>query len=395
MRKIAAQYLYPLNSSLPIPKGVLTLDDDGTIVEIGRLSEESESTEFYNGILVPGFVNSHCHIELSHLKDIFERGTGMSGFIKEVVKLRNGADENFREQAMRMEMQLLYESGVSAMADISNNSESFAVKAESPIYTRTFLEFFGTEPSQVDEILIRAEVLTKKAKEFGLDASPTPHSCYSMSPQLLKAVSRSGLDSGWLSYHNQESWEEEELILTGTGPLADQYRQRGLSTPPVTGTPSLVYFLNIVESAQKIKDERVLLVHNTFCDRESVESATARIKNLFWAICPLSNLFIHNALPPLDLLRRHNAYITIGTDSLSSNSALSITDEIKCIHRFYPSIPLTQILEWSSYNGARFLGIENRFGSFEVGKRPGVVLIDNINFQKNQLTTESRSVRLV
>lgn len=380
---------------MPIPKGVLTLDDDGTIVEIGRLSDETESTEFYNGILVPGFVNSHCHIELSHLKNIFEKGTGMSGFIKEVVKLRNGVDEEFREEAMRMEMQLLYESGVCAMADISNNSESFAVKADSPIYTRTFLEFFGTEPSQAEEIIIRAKELTKKAKEFGLDVSPTPHSSYSMSPELLKAISTAGLKSGWLSYHNQESWEEEELFLNGTGPLADQYRDRGLSTPPVTGTPSLIYFLNSVESTQKIEDERVLLVHNTFCDSESVESATSRIKNLFWAICPLSNLFIHNALPPLELLRRHNATITIGTDSLSSNSALSIADEIKCIHRYFPNIPLTQILEWSSFNGARFLGIENSFGSFEVGKKPGVVLIDNIDFRKQHLTADSRSVRLV
>lgn len=380
---------------MPIPKGVLTLDDDGTIVEIGRLSDETESTEFYNGILVPGFVNSHCHIELSHLKNIFDKGTGMSGFIKEVVKLRNGVDEEFREEAMRVEMQLLYESGVCAMADISNNSESFSVKAESPIYTRTFLEFFGTEWSQAEEILTRANKLTKKAKEFGLDASPTPHSSYSMSPELLRAISKAGLKSGWLSYHNQESWEEEELFLNGTGPLADQYRDRGLSTPPVTGTPSLIYFLNNIESTQKIEDERVLLVHNTFCDSESVERATSSIKSLFWAICPLSNLFIHNALPPLELLRRHNATITIGTDSLSSNSALSIADEIKCIHRYFPNIPLTQILEWSSFNGARFLGIENRFGSFEVGKNPGVVLIDNIDFRKQHLTADSRSVRLV
>ncbi|PKP06302.1 MAG: amidohydrolase [Bacteroidetes bacterium HGW-Bacteroidetes-5] len=395
MRKIAAQYLYPLNSSLPIPKGVLTLDDDGTIVEIGRLSDETESTEFYNGILVPGFVNSHCHIELSHLKDIFDRGTGMSGFIKDVVKLRNNLDENARKEVMRMEMQMLYDSGVTAMADISNTADSFAVKTESPIYTRTFLEFFGTEPSQVDEILIRANELTQKAKEFGLDAAPTPHSSYSMSPQLLQAISTAGLKSGWLSYHNQESWEEEELILKGRGPLAQQYTQRGLSTPPVTGTPSLIYFLNCVESAQKIEDERVLLVHNTFSDSESVEYATSRIRNLFWAICPLSNLFIHNALPPLELLIRYNASITIGTDSLSSNSALSIADEIICIHKYFPAIPLTQILEWSSFNGARFLGIEKRFGSFEVGKRPGVVLIDNIDFQKNQLTTKSKSIRLV
>ena len=380
---------------MPIHRGVLTLDDDGTIVEISQLCEEIESTEFYNGILVPGFVNSHCHIELSHLKDIFDRGTGMSGFIKEVIKLRNAIDLQAREQAMRIEMNLLYESGVCAIADISNSSESFAVKAKSPLYTRTFLEFFGTEPSQVKDILIRAKVLLDKAKEFGLDASPTPHSCYSMSPELLRMISREGMNSGWLSYHNQESWEEEELILNGTGPLADQYKERGLCTPPIYGTPSLLYFLDVVESAGAIKDERVLLVHNTFSDKQSVETAISRVRDLFWAICPLSNLFIHNALPPLELLRRHNAVITIGTDSLSSNNALSIADEIKCIHKYYPTIPLTEILEWSSFNGARFLGIEHRVGSFEVGKKPGVVLIDNIDFKKKQLTPASRSLRLV
>ncbi|GAB1472601.1 amidohydrolase family protein [Bacteroidota bacterium] len=394
MRKIAAQYVYPLNSISPISKGVLTLDDNGTILEIGQLTHETASTEFYNGILVPGFVNSHCHIELSHLKDEFKKGTGMSGFIKQIIALRESVDPVKRERAMQMELDLMYRSGVSAMADISNSTESFNPKRKSPLYTRTFLEFFGTEPERATEIVSVAKSLEIKLKESALDGGITPHSCYSMSPSLLENILKEALTSGWISYHNQESWEEEQLIQKGRGPLVNQYRERGLSTPPPFGKPSLLYFLHQLEKAGFKGDERLLLVHNTFTTAECVDAATEMVKNLYWAICPLSNIFINNALPPLELLRNKGVTITIGTDSLSSNSTLSITEEMKCISEYFPNVPLQEMLEWSSYNGAKFLGKEHELGSFEVGKRPGVVLIDNIDFEKMRLTKESNSLRL-
>ena len=375
--------------------GVITLDDDGVIQEISQLKNETESTEFYNGILVPGFVNTHCHIELSHLKGSFETGTGMSGFIKQITELRESSQIEKRVESLSMEMRDLYESGVSAMADISNSGESFKAKSESPLYTRTFIEVFGTEQEHSSQIMSRALQLHKMAKDLGIDAAPTPHSCYTMSAKLLRESSNAALSEGWLSYHNQESWEEEEMIRNGRGPLFRQYIKRGLSTPPVTGLSSLIYFLKILKSTSNPDIGKILLVHNTFTDQESVTKAIDEIKNLFWAICPLSNIFIHNALPPLELLRRHNAVITIGTDSLSSNTTLSITDEIKCIHKFFPRIPLNEILEWSSFNGARFLGIEDKFGSFERGKSPGVVLIENIDWRSERLGEDSISRRLV
>jgi cytosine/adenosine deaminase-related metal-dependent hydrolase len=379
----------------PIPMGVITLDDDGKIHKIGQLNEETESTEFYNGILVPGFVNTHCHIELSHLKGAFETGTGMTGFIKQITELRERAERDNRVLSLEKEMKLLYDSGVSAMADISNCGESFSSKSLSPLYTRTFIEVFGTEPEQSTDIMQRASHLKEVADELGIDAAPTPHSCYTMSTKLLRDSCNAALSEGWLSYHNQESWEEEEMIINGRGPLSKRYLERGLSTPPVKGVPALIYFLEILKSTGNLNNQKILLVHNTFTNQESVIRAAEEIKSLFWAICPLSNLFIHNALPPIELLRRHNAAITIGTDSLSSNTTLSITEEIKAIHKFFPKIPLREILEWSSYNGARFLGIEDRFGSFEPGKSPGVVLIENIDWERERLGERSFSRRLV
>lgn len=395
MRKIAAQYLVPLNSFSPIPKGVLTLDDDGTIIEIGQLTHETPSTEFYNGIIVPGFVNSHCHIELSHLQDKFERNSGMAGFIRQINRLREVADKEARLKSIQYQMEQLYSSGVSAMADISNCNESFEAKSKSKLYTRTFLEVFGTEEKDVPKIEEGVISLTQQAQSFGIDAAPTPHSCYTMSKKLLQHITKIALDYNWLSYHNQESWEEEQLLINGTGPLADEYNNRGLSTPPVTGESALLYFLDIVKSVGISDTAKVLLVHNTFTNKESIQKAKDIIKELYWAICPLSNLFIHQALPPLQLMRREGLNITIGTDSLSSNHTLSIVEEIKTIQNFFPDIPLIEILEWSCYNGAKFLNKEDVLGSFEVGKRPGVVLIDNIDYSNFKLTDLSRSTRLI
>ena len=387
--------MFPLNSVEPILKGIVILNDSGEVLEVRELREEEESTEFYNGILVPGFVNSHCHIELSHLKGAFQRGSGMAGFIKQINMLRESVSKEERIAALEAQMQQLYLAGVSAMADISNCEESFEVKSRSPIYTRTFLEIFGSEPAHASEIMEGVNALTAVAAGYGIDAAPTPHSCYTMSPQLLELSCAKALEAGWLSYHNQESWEEEELIMSGTGPLAKSYKSRSLSTPPVKGTPALLYFLERLASVGPVKFQNILLVHNTFTNEQSVIAAKKAIENLYWAICPLSNLFIHNALPPLSLLMREGVSITLGTDSLSSNHILSMVEEIKCIHKYFPTIDLKDILEWSSFNGAKFLGKDNVLGSFEKGKKPGVVLIDHIDWQKMLLTEQSKSVRLV
>ncbi|PKP37193.1 MAG: hypothetical protein CVT97_06675, partial [Bacteroidetes bacterium HGW-Bacteroidetes-14] len=319
-------------NSKPIPKGYLCIDESGTITEIGQLKEESESTEFYNGIIVPGFVNSHCHIELSHLVNCFEQDSGMAGFIRQINRLRNSVDEDGRKQATEEQMNQLYKSGVSAMADISNCSESFAIKAKSPLYTRTFLEVFGSEPQDAPKVIAGVKDLHQVSKEAGIDAAPTPHSCYTMSRDLLRDASAAGLEEGFISYHNQESWEEEELVKTGTGPLAEEYRSRGLSTPPVTGGSALRYFISTLRKIEKHREGKIpgqiLLVHNTFTNKESIDSALAELENPYWAICPMSNLFIHRALPPLELMRSNNLKICLGTDSLSSNTVLSMVDEM-------------------------------------------------------------------
>ena len=169
-----------------------------------------------------------------------------------------------------------------------------------------------------------------------------------------------------------------------------------MSTPPVTGKPALLYFIDrLLTFAQSPVQGKVLLVHNVAINQESIDYAKEHLAEPYFAICPLSNIFIHRALPPLDMMRENGLKICLGTDSLSSNTILSIAKEIVCLHENFPHISLEEILVWASLNGARMLGKENELGSFEIGKKPGAVLIENIDWENFKLTEKSVTKRLI
>ena len=394
MKRISASYVYTGTDEKPIAGGYVDYADDGTIISVGELSGTDCPGDRYEGIIAPGFVNAHCHLELSHLRGAFEKGTGMSGFINQINSLRDSKsrEEKIRDASAWLEK--LWNQGVSAMADISNCDDTFAMKSKSPMYTRTFLEVFGTEPEDCEAVIDGVRKLKAEADSYGIDAAPTPHACYTMSPQLLTAASAEALKSGFLSYHSQESPEEEELVISGTGALAENYKGRHLSTPPVTGRPALMYFLDRLSEIHRPPfDEHILLVHNVCLTQEAAEAATAALKNVYWAVCPLSNLFIHNALPPLGLMRKNKLKIAIGTDSLSSNDTLDMVAEMYCISENFPDIPLGEIISWATSSGASFLK-KTQLGEIAPGKKPGLVLIENID-GNGRLTADSCSKRII
>ena len=382
-----------MTASGPIRSGFVETEDDGTVIRTGPVEDPSKEAVFYDGALVPGFVNAHCHVELSYMKGLFRKGTGMAGFIDQINALRDTQSPSEKLRALREAMDSMWAQGVDAMADISNCADSFAVKAAHPLYTRTFLEVFGTEPEDCPAVMASVTALAGKARSFGLDAAPTPHACYTMSPELLREASAAGLRSGFLSYHSEESPEEDEMIRFGRGKMWDNRKAARMSTPPVTGGSSLSYFLDQLEMVVPLPVEgHVLLVHECCMDAAGARAARAALKHPFVALCPCSNLFIHNALPPVEMMRREGLTLCVGTDSLSSNDELDMVRELYCLQEHFPEVPLEELLEWACRNGARFLGKEDVLGSFAPGSKAGVVLIDHL--QDGRLTAESHSRRL-
>ena len=395
MKRFAARYVYTLTSEAPLEDAFVEVDDDGTVLRVGVCPDPAKEDDFIEGAIVPGFVNAHCHIELSYMWKLFRKGTGMAGFIDQINALRDTCPPEEKKMAISSWMKVLWDRGVSAMADISNCADSFAIKAPSPLYTRTFLEVFGTEPEDCGQVMSSVRKLQEEAHSFGLDAAPTPHACYTMSPQLLTASSADALKEGFLSFHSEETPQEEEMMLTGTGAMADNRRAAGMSLPPVTGTSSLRYFLDrLAEIHPAPFAEHILLVHEVCMDREGMDAVKAELSGGFVALCPLSNLFIHNMLPPVEEMSCAGLRLCIGTDSLSSNDDLNPVAEIFCLQQHFPSIPLGRMLGWACRGGAEFLGKEDVLGTLEEGKRPGVVVIDNLG-PDGLLTASSNSRRLV
>ena len=391
MKRITAEYIYTLASE-PIRNGFVEYEEDGTITAVGQC-EAGE--EVMPGAIVPGFVNAHCHVELSHLHKKFRKGTGMAGFIDQINELRDWAGREVKQQLVQEWMDKMWNDGVSAMADISNDDSSFDVKKSHKMYTRTFLEVFGSEPEMCEGVMNDVTALKAVADEAGIDAAPTPHSCYTMSPQLLSASAAAGLESGYLSYHSQESQEEEDLLISGSGAMYENRKRSGMSTPPVTGESSLKYFLDRLADVKPAPyDENILLVHNVCLQQSDIDAVKQTMNNAYFAICPLSNIFIHNALPPIDLMRNNGLAIALGTDSLSSNDDLDVMKELVCLHENFPQVPMNELFTWASRNGARFLGKDDVLGSIAVGKRPGIVQVSGID-ENGCITAESRSRRII
>ncbi|MDR3296938.1 MAG: amidohydrolase family protein [Prevotellaceae bacterium] len=392
MRRLAAHYIFPI-SAPPLRNGLLTLGDDGEVLQLESGSDrldEREGVEFYSGIIVPGFVNAHCHLELSYLKGLVPQGTGLAGFIRQLSQLRNVVGEADAQRAMALADAQMYAGGTVAVGDVSNGRESFAVKARSRIVYHTFVERYGLRREDVPAGIASAKALLREAELLGLSASATPHAPYSTCDAMYDALSR--MDAGFAplwSVHNQECEDENNLFINGGGELQRMFAGMGLPLPQPTGSTSIGHTMRHVSAAQ-----RLALVHNVCTSSEDYDLATAQCSRITWVMCCASNHHIGRALPPIDMLRSKGASLALGTDSLASNHSLLMVDELKFLSSRFPHIPLHEMLSWATLGGAKAVGKDEVFGSFEIGKRPGAVLLSCLNLDEQKITSDTKAFLL-
>ena len=179
MKKISADYIYPVTSE-PIKDGVIILDDAGKILAMERSQDhEDASLEKYNGIIIPGFINTHCHLELSHMRGKVGTGTGLIPFISDVVKFRDFPEEEIMD-AIRRADEEMYKDGIVAVGDISNKTDTAAQKSTSKIHYYTFVEMFDFLNSDWTdkEFEKYMAVFTGQAGSNGNKKSVVPHAPY-------------------------------------------------------------------------------------------------------------------------------------------------------------------------------------------------------------------------
>ncbi|MDQ0637127.1 cytosine/adenosine deaminase-related metal-dependent hydrolase [Pedobacter sp. W3I1] len=370
LKYFSADWIFPV-SSPPIKNGVVAVNPDGEIEEV-LTEEEAGSLDLdiikYKGSIVPGFINAHCHLELSHLLRQMPEQTGLVEFVQRIIKSRQGDIEEIKA-AMYAADQKMFENGIVAVGDISNQISSKEVKAQSKIYYHTFIEAMGFNPERADAIM--DDVKGIKQAFGSLSTSIVPHAPYSVSPELFELIKvEAEKDNTFISIHNQETEDENAFFENKSGGFLALYKFLGLDISffAPTKKTSLQTWLPY------IKEQKTLLVHNTVASRADVEFAKHINNKLYWCLCPQANLYIENALPDVDLLIEEGVKITLGTDSLASNHQLNILSEMITLQK-YKQVAFEELLRWATINGAEFLELNQQIGTIEVGKKPGLNLI--------------------
>lgn len=377
MRKITADWVCPVVSE-PIANGVVICDDAGKILAIEHRDKHDDSTlEYHAGTLIPGLVNTHCHLELSHMKGKVNTGTGLIPFITGVVTQR-GATQDIIQEAIKIAEQEMLDGGIVALGDISNATDTFAIKAHGRMRYYTFVELFDFLQDANAEKTAEGGIGVWNQLDLARDSarSLVPHAPYSVSPSLFQAINTFNPSGNiTVSIHNQETPPENQLFLTKTGGFIDFYGKFGISLEQfeATGSPSIYYAMEHMNPYN-----RTLFVHNTLTTREDIEAAHAWSQQVYWATCPNANLYIENRLPNYAAFLDTNARLTIGTDSLTSNWQLSVLEEMKTIARLQSYVPFHTLLRWATLNGAEALGFDDSLGSLEPGKRPGILLLQGM-----------------
>lgn len=360
---------------------VLITTEDGTVDTIVDAADAGDDVELHKGILSPGLINCHCHLELSHLKNVIPPHTGLIDFLCTVVTKRNFSPEEIREKIIEAEAEL-FSNGTVAVGDIGNTADTAFAKSSSKIRWQNFVEVLGFTDEKAKENFQRYEAV-KREMETKLQhstvpnrSSLVPHAPYSISPILFDLLNEATAGQ-IISIHNQEHPAEDELYQTGGGDFLKLFRIFGIqeSPFPVTGKTSIRSYMT-----HFTKGQTIFLVHNTYTSAADIkwanEYANANGLTLIWCLCINANLYIENKVPPAELLLSSGCHVTIGTDSYSSNWQLNVTKEMQSLLK-HTSLTEEQVLTLATINGARALQWEKELGSFEKGKQPGVVLIAN------------------
>ncbi|MFO7868295.1 MAG: amidohydrolase family protein [Bacteroidales bacterium] len=386
MRKVRAHYIF---DGFRLWKNAqLVLSDEGVVEGLYSLlhpMSEEAGVEFYPGIVCPGFVNTHCHVELSGLINQIPQKTGLPQFVTAVAHKKK--EIPFSESACARADKYMWDNGIVAVGDIANCSDTFALKEQSNILYHTFIELFDLHVDSRSEYERGKRVFTSYSDRKHVSLSP--HAPYSCSRKLCAKIEAHAVDYEYpVTIHNQEHESENEMFSHHSGELFATFQKE--HTQPIlssTYRSSLHFSVGAFEQVR-----HMIFVHNLYISEPDIQFLLVErgVENFTCVVCPSSNVYINNVLPPLQLLQQHSVQWAIGTDSLASNTELSMLAEMLLLQQSFSELTLEQLLHAATYRGAYALNLQNRFGQFAKGKKPGVILLEHVDLQNMQLTPETK-----
>jgi len=365
MLRIRAQFVHPVTAP-PIEDGAVLVDDRGTIAAVGPnlvvpTRPGARQLEFPDARLLPGLVNTHTHLELTHLAGK-NAEREFAAWIRTLRALKDATTPEEFSRSAEQGVRDAWAAGVTCVADTGSTGaplEALARLGGRGIY---YQEVFGPDPAQCAASM--AELERALARLSPLASSPlslgvSPHAPYTVSEPLYRAVADLARRERWpLAMHLAESRAETELVRDGSGAFADALRARGFAVRAQHCSP--VQYLLRLGVLQRATGW--LCIHGVQVDGPDID--VLRDAGVAVAHCPRSNRVHGHGTAPLAAFRRAGLPVGLGTDSVVSVGDSSLLAEATAA-----GLDGEDALRMLTIEGARALGLEREIGSLEVGKQ--------------------------
>ena len=348
---LAAGWVLPIGSP-PIRDGRVAVEG-GRVMWVGAAGQADMPAgpvrDLGRGVLLPGLVNAHCHIELSYLRGKAPASGGFVPWIESVVAARGTVTEADMHAASEAAIEGLARHGTVAVADVSNTLAHVDALRASGLRAVVLHEVLGWDPAAADAIVEGA-----LARIAGVAASGpvsirlAAHAPHSVSPRLLARLVQLG---GPAAIHLAESPDEVAFLREGNGAWGAFLDRRGLGhvlfDPP--GLSPVAY-----ADAAGALHSGLIAAHCV--QAGGADRALLAARGVHVVLCPRSNANLGVGMAPLPQLLEAGVNVCVGTDSLASVDTLDVLDDVVALHRGFPAVPATTLLRMATWNGARALG---------------------------------------
>jgi cytosine/adenosine deaminase-related metal-dependent hydrolase len=373
-----AAWVLPI-SQPPIQDGWVAIDD-GRVVACGSAAARpatgaAREIDLGRAVILPGLVNAHTHLELSHLAGRVPPGETFVGWIRGLLAARFAAplpDTAEILAGVERGIEAALRCGTAAVGDISNTLVTAAPLARSRLDGVVFNEIIGFNPADAAALVEQARDAVR-ALNAGAPgrASLAAHAPYSVAPAVLRAIAAAVADEGWPgSIHVSESAEEAEFIRAGTGPWRSLLEDLKSWNP--SWTPSGVSPVAYLEEQQFLTPQ-TMAVHGVQMTDADLGQLASRGTTL--VTCPRSNGYTGAGTPPVARFYASGVRVAVGTDSLTSTPDLNVFTELAAMRRIAPGVAAAAFLDSATRQGARALALDREYGTIDPGKRARLVHI--------------------
>lgn len=297
------------------------------------------------GLVMPGLVNAHTHLELCGLQQ--PGGQGLPHWVRGLMGQRRSQSPAEQAAAIAQGIASLEASGTQSVGEVSNARCTDLALGQSSLSGAVYHELLGIDPQDCAEKM----ALVQGPAPAGFHLQAVPHAPYSCSPELLVAAITSRTGPALATLHLDEDPAERQFVLDGTGPWADVLdslgRNRAAFEPPACTPVQYLERLGLLD--------KVALVHCTLTRDEDLDLLSKRGTPV--VLCPSSNLHITGMLPDVLGMVARGIPLALGTDSTASGQSLDVMGEVRILAQHFPEVPLETWLLAATHGGGRVVGV--------------------------------------